>query len=83
MKASGGCKICKRIWSTLGFHARQCKKIACPVPRCIAIREHTCKLQLKQRSMDDRRRQEMNRQNRLGTSCLDNIDDNNDIKEDK
>ncbi|KAL7543116.1 hypothetical protein ACHAXR_012415 [Thalassiosira sp. AJA248-18] len=61
IKASGGCKICKRIWTLLRIHAQQCKSSSCPIPQCIAIRKRIRQLQMKQRAMDDRRRQEMNR----------------------
>lgn len=66
IKASGGCKICKRIWTLLRIHAQQCKNSNCPIPQCIAIRKRIRQLQLKQRAMDDRRREEMNRHHRLG-----------------
>jgi len=66
VKASGGCKVCKRIWTLLRIHAQQCKSSTCPIPQCIAIRKRIRQLQLKQRAMDDRRRQEMNRHYRMG-----------------
>jgi len=65
IKASGGCKVCKRIWTLLRIHAQQCKSSSCPIPQCIAIRKRIRQLQLKQRAMDDRRRQEMNRHYRM------------------
>jgi len=65
IKASGGCKICKRIWTLLRIHAQQCKSSKCPIPQCIAIRKRIRQLQLKQRAMDDRRRQEVNRHYRM------------------
>lgn len=65
IKASGGCKICKRIWTLLRIHAQQCKNSKCPIPQCIAIRKRIRQLQLKQRAMDDRRRQEVNRHYRM------------------
>jgi E1A/CREB-binding protein len=65
-KASGGCKICKRIWTLLRIHAQQCKNSNCPIPQCIAIRKRIRQLQQKQQAMDDRRRQEMNRHYRMG-----------------
>jgi len=67
-KASGGCKICKRIWTLLRIHATQCKKTSCPIPQCTAIRERIRQLQKQQQAMDDRRRQEMNRTYRGGHS---------------
>jgi E1A/CREB-binding protein len=66
VKASGGCKVCKRIWTLLRIHAQQCKSSSCPIPQCIAIRKRIRQLQLKQRAMDDRRREEMNRHYRMG-----------------
>mmetsp|Transcript_18018 Transcript_18018/g.40962 ORF Transcript_18018/g.40962 Transcript_18018/m.40962 type:complete len:100 (-) Transcript_18018:211-510(-) len=60
-KAAGGCHICKRIWALLQIHARQCKQKNCPVPKCMAIRDHSRRIALQQQAMDDRRRQEMNR----------------------
>lgn len=68
VKASGGCKLCKRIWTLLRIHAQQCKSNTCPIPQCIAIRKRIRQLQLKQQAMDDRRRQEMNRHYRMGVS---------------
>eukprot|EP00804_Cyclotella_cryptica_P015047 CCRYP_000634-RA/>CCRYP_000634-RA protein AED:0.01 eAED:0.01 QI:1424/1/1/1/0.66/0.5/4/88/1434 len=66
IKASGGCKICKRIWTLLRIHAQQCKNNNCPIPQCIAIKKRLRQLQQKQQAMDDRRRQEMNRHYRMG-----------------
>jgi len=61
IKANGGCNVCKRIWALLQIHARQCKSSQCPVPNCMAIRERVRQLKKQQQAMDDRRRQEMNR----------------------
>lgn len=61
IKAVGGCSICKRIWCLFQIHARQCKEVNCPVPKCNAIRERFRQLTKQQQAMDDRRRQEMNR----------------------
>jgi len=61
VRASGGCKICKRIWTLLRIHAQKCKDTVCPVPQCMAIRERIRQLAKQQQAMDDRRRQEMNR----------------------
>eukprot|EP01083_Nonionella_stella_P092826 260005_1 len=59
-KAAGGCNVCKRIWTLLQIHARQCKDSKCPVPKCLAIRERFRQIAAQQRAMDDRRRQQMN-----------------------
>ena len=59
-KAAGGCNVCKRIWTLLQIHARQCKEAKCPVPKCLAIRERFRQIQAQQRAMDDRRRQHFN-----------------------
>lgn len=59
-KAQGGCNICKRIWTLLQIHARQCKDPKCPVPKCLAIRERFRQIAAQQRAMDDRRRQHFN-----------------------
>lgn len=59
-KAAGGCNVCKRIWTLLQIHARQCKEVQCPVPKCLAIRERFRQIAAQQRAMDDRRRQQMN-----------------------
>jgi len=61
VKATGGCNVCKRIWALLQIHAKTCKVSNCPVPNCQAIRERFRQITLQQQSMDDRRRQEMNR----------------------
>jgi hypothetical protein len=60
IKASGGCNVCKRIWTLLQIHAKQCKEANCPVPKCHAIRERFRQIALQQRAMDDRRRMQMN-----------------------
>lgn len=60
IKASGGCNVCKRIWTLLQIHAKQCKESNCPVPKCHAIRERFRQIALQQRAMDDRRRMQMN-----------------------
>jgi E1A/CREB-binding protein len=59
-KAAGGCNVCKRIWTLLQIHARQCKEAKCPVPKCQAIRERFRQIAAQQRAMDDRRRQHFN-----------------------
>jgi len=68
LKASGGCKICKRIWTLLRIHAQKCKDTVCPIPQCMAIREKIRQLAKQQQAMDDRRRQEMNRAFRMSIS---------------
>lgn len=60
IKAGGGCNVCKRIWTLLQIHAKQCKEPNCPVPKCHAIRERFRQIALQQRAMDDRRRKQMN-----------------------
>lgn len=67
-KVAGGCKICKRIWTLLRYHAQSCKNKMCSIPQCIAIRERIRQLNNQQQAMDDRRRQVMNRQYRSGVS---------------
>lgn len=69
LKASGGCKICKRIWTLLRIHAQKCKDSVCPIPQCMAIRERIRQLAKQQQAMDDRRRQEMNRAFRMGVAA--------------
>mmetsp|Transcript_26778 Transcript_26778/g.79132 ORF Transcript_26778/g.79132 Transcript_26778/m.79132 type:complete len:633 (+) Transcript_26778:2582-4480(+) len=66
LKASGGCKICKRIWTLLRIHAQHCRANLCPIPQCMAIRERIRQLKKQQQAMDDRRRMEMNRHYRMG-----------------
>ena len=53
LKASGGCKICKRIWTLLRIHAQKCKDSVCPIPQCMAIRERIRQLAKQQQAMDD------------------------------
>jgi len=60
IKASGGCKICKRIWTLLRIHSQSCKLRNCPMPQCNAIRERIRQLAKQQQAMDDRRRMAMN-----------------------
>jgi len=61
IKTHGGCSVCKKISALLTLHARNCKAVQCPVPKCNAIRERFRQLTKQQQAMDDRRRQEMNR----------------------
>jgi len=68
VKASGGCKICKRIWYLLRIHAQQCKNSPCPIPQCMFFRERLRQLAKQQQAMDDRRREEMNRHYRLNAA---------------
>ena len=67
-KHSGGCNVCKRIWTLLQIHARQCKDPKCPVPKCLVFRQRLRQLAMQQRAMDDRRRQQMNTQYRTAQS---------------
>lgn len=62
----GGCKICKRILSLLKYHALSCKSKACPIPNCDKVKERLRQMRRQQQAMDDRRRQVMNRQYRMG-----------------
>ena len=41
VKAPGGCKLCKRVYTLLRIHAisKQCKQENCPVQHCMAIRK--------------------------------------------
>ncbi len=64
---SGGCKICKRIWTLLRYHAQSCKNRNCTIPQCRAIRERIRQIAKQQQAMDDRRRQMINRQYRAGS----------------
>jgi len=66
LKQQGGCKICKRIIALLRYHAQSCKNKVCPIPQCLAIRERIRQIAKQQQAMDDRRRQVMNRQYRMG-----------------
>jgi E1A/CREB-binding protein len=73
VKAGGGCKICKRIWTLLRIHAQDCKDRNCPIPQCNAIREKMRQLKNQQQAMDDRRRLEMNRHMRFGGAAPPNV----------
>lgn len=33
-RTSGGCRLCKQIWSLIHLHARGCKESQCNLPRC-------------------------------------------------
>jgi len=63
-KMAGGCKICKRIWTLLRYHAQSCKNRSCTIPQCQNIRERIRQIAKQQQAMDDRRRQMINRQYR-------------------
>jgi E1A/CREB-binding protein len=68
VKVQGGCKTCKRIWTLLRIHAQKCKDSSCQIPQCMAIKEKMRQLQKQQQAMDDRRRIEMNRHMRFGST---------------
>jgi len=55
-----GCPTCKKVLNLLNLHARSCRVDDCPVPRCVQIKDKIKQNLLKQRQMDDRRRQMMN-----------------------
>lgn len=66
VRMSGGCLMCKRMWSLMQFHARSCQDNHCKVPRCGDLRSH---VQRAQRQSESRRRkavQEMMRRQQTG-----------------
>jgi E1A/CREB-binding protein len=40
VRATGGCNLCKRVWTLLQIHAKQCSDDMCKVPRCVDLRKH-------------------------------------------
>ncbi|CAM0909763.1 unnamed protein product [Alopecurus aequalis] len=38
-RASGGCKLCQKMWVVIHFHARACKDADCNLPRCKELKE--------------------------------------------
>jgi len=40
MKATGGCGLCRRLWTLLQVHAKGCFQADCPVPRCRDLKEY-------------------------------------------
>ncbi|KAG5175261.1 histone acetylation protein-domain-containing protein [Tribonema minus] len=54
------CAFCKRVFTLLAAHARQCKADDCKVPQCMALRQRMRAVLEQQQQMDDRRRQHMN-----------------------
>eukprot|EP00940_MAST-03C_sp_MAST-3C-sp2_P001074 g1074.t1 len=52
-RTQGGCNICRRMWTLVHLHARQCHSPKCRVPRCVQIRAYLRKQQLQ---ADERRR---------------------------
>jgi E1A/CREB-binding protein len=61
LKVQKGCQLCKRIFSIIQLHARQCRTENCRVPNCAAIRDHLKQMEMRQQLMDDRRRAKMNK----------------------
>ncbi|KAG8384530.1 hypothetical protein BUALT_Bualt04G0127500 [Buddleja alternifolia] len=43
-RVDGGCNNCKKIWSLLRLHARNCSDSNCNFPRCMDIKNHKEKL---------------------------------------
>jgi hypothetical protein len=39
VKASGGCKLCRRMWLLMQYHAKTCLDQHCRVPRCNQFKE--------------------------------------------
>lgn len=40
LKATGGCGLCRRLWTLLQVHAKGCFQANCPVPRCQDLKEY-------------------------------------------
>ncbi|PUZ59198.1 hypothetical protein GQ55_4G021300 [Panicum hallii var. hallii] len=61
-RSSGGCHLCKKVWSFIQLHARACKESQCNMPRCRNRdqNEHWRKLQLMQWQSESRRRAAVN-----------------------
>jgi len=54
MKATGGCGLCRRMWTLLQVHAKGCQKPNCPVPRCRDLKEYRRRAE---EHVEERRRQ--------------------------
>ena len=39
IRAAGGCSLCRKLWTLLQVHAKQCNQSNCPVPRCKDLNE--------------------------------------------
>ena len=61
LKVTGGCKVCKRIWMLLRYHAQRFKNNNYFIPFCKDIRVRIQQMKKQQQAMDDRRQMEMNR----------------------
>mmetsp|Transcript_22103 Transcript_22103/g.33407 ORF Transcript_22103/g.33407 Transcript_22103/m.33407 type:complete len:146 (-) Transcript_22103:85-522(-) len=46
IRYSGGCKICKRIWTMLQHHALSCDNMYCRIPQCMVIRAKIRELEM-------------------------------------
>ena len=55
-----GCKMCRRLFSILTKHARDCTAQKCDIPFCDRIRNSRRRLLLQQQMLDDRRGDEQN-----------------------
>ncbi|KAG2608387.1 hypothetical protein PVAP13_4NG316600 [Panicum virgatum] len=60
IRSSGGCRLCKKVWSFIQLHARVCKESQCNMPRCRDQKELWRKLQLMQWQSESRRRAAVN-----------------------
>ncbi|CAL4966502.1 unnamed protein product [Urochloa decumbens] len=59
-RSSGGCRLCRKMWSLIQLHAKACKESQCNMPRCRDLKEYWRKLQLMQWQSESRRRAAVN-----------------------
>ena len=55
IKTAGGCPLCRKTWTLLQIHSKQCMDDNCPVPKCKELKEYRRRGQEK---IEERRREQ-------------------------
>lgn len=55
IKSAGGCQLCRKTWTLLQIHSKQCMDDNCPVPKCKDLKEYRRRTQ---EQIEERRREQ-------------------------
>lgn len=55
VKGPGGCQLCRKTWTLLQIHSKQCLEDDCPVPKCKDLKEYRRR---SQEQIEERRREQ-------------------------